>query len=110
MAWSSESRQSRGYGSEWTKIRARIVARDKELCQACVRADRVAVGREVDHIVCKAEAARRGWTQAQVDADTNLELLCVPCHKAKTARDNGKTYRPKVVYGVDGWPVDDGAK
>lgn len=70
----------------------------------------MAVGREVDHIVFKAEAARRGWAQAQVDADTNLELLCTPCHKAKTARDNGKVYRPKVAYGVDGWPVDDGAK
>ncbi len=106
MAWSNESRQSRGYGAEWERIRKRIVARDKGLCQECLRHGRVTIGREVDHIVPKAEAARRGWTQAQTDDVANLQLLCGPCHQAKTARDNGKTYRPKVAIGLDGWPLD----
>ncbi len=106
MAWSNESRQSRGYGAEWERIRKRIIQRDKGLCQECLRHGRVTIGREVDHIVPKAEAARRGWTQAQTDADSNCELKCKSCHLAKTARDNGKVYRAKVAIGLDGWPLD----
>ena len=106
MAWSKESRQSRGYDAEWDKVRARVVARDMGLCQCCRRGGRVAIGKEVDHIVPKAEATRLGWTRKQTDAETNLELLCTPCHKAKTARDNGKVYRPTVAYGADGWPIE----
>lgn len=104
MAWSKESRQSRGYGAEWDQIRARIVKRDKGLCQCCLKAGRVTIGREVDHKTPKAEARRLRWTQEQIDADGNLWLLCTPCHKAKTAADNGKVYVPKVEYGEDGWP------
>ena len=106
MAWSRESRQSRGYGAEWEKVRALVYKRDSGLCQACLREDRVTAGKEVDHIVPKAEAARRGWTQAQTDDPGNLELLCTPCHERKTARDNGKAYRPKIQFGPDGWPID----
>lgn len=106
MVWSSESRQSRGYGAAWEKIRAQVVKRDKGLCQCCLRAGRVAVGREVDHKVCKAKAARLGWSQARMDDPANLELLCPPCHRAKTAAENGRVYQPKVEYGVDGWPLD----
>ena len=31
------SRHQRGYGSKWTVIRARILKRDKGLCQLCLR-------------------------------------------------------------------------
>ncbi len=48
MAWSKESRQSRGYGAGWQRIRARVLERDKGLCQCCLRAGRTAIGREVD--------------------------------------------------------------
>jgi len=106
MAWSRESRQSRGYGREWEIVRARVVKRDKGLCQACLAKGRVTIGREVDHRVPKAECERRGWTQEQTDAESNLWLLCTPCHKAKTDRDNGRAHRPKVEYGLDGWPLD----
>ena len=107
MAWSKESRQSRGYDAEWEQTRKQVIKRDKGLCQQCLREGRVKRGTDVDHIVSKAEAAKRGWSREQQDALSNLELLCkVPCHEAKTARENGRTYRPKVAIGLDGWPVE----
>jgi 5-methylcytosine-specific restriction protein A len=106
MAWSTESRQSRGYGAQWEKIRKQVVKRDGGMCQECKRGGRVIAGREVDHIVNKAKAKKMGWTDDQIDALTNLQLLCKPCHLAKTAADEGRTYRPKVQTGLDGWPVE----
>jgi 5-methylcytosine-specific restriction protein A len=105
MAWSKESRQSRGYGASWSVARAQVIARDMGMCQPCKREGRTTAGREVDHITPKAEADRLRWTQAQQDALVNLQCICGPCHKAKTAKDNGRTYRPKVQIGIDGWPV-----
>lgn len=106
MAWSKESRQSRGYGAQWEKIRKLAIERDKELCQPCQRKGRVSIGREVDHVVSKAKAAKLGWTKAQVDALSNLQCICTDCHKAKTAGETGKVYRPKVQIGLDGCPKD----
>lgn len=108
MAWSTESRQSRGYGRGWEIVRAQVVKRDKGLCQACLAKGRATIGREVDHRVPKAEAAKRGWTQVQIDALSNLWLLCKPCHDHKTATENGRAYRPKTQVGADGWPLDNG--
>jgi 5-methylcytosine-specific restriction enzyme A len=97
MAWSKESRQSRGYGAAWDKTRKRIMQRDCGLCQECKRNGRVAVGGQCDHIKPKA----KGGT----DDDSNLEMLCESCHTAKTARDSGKTLKPRETIGLDGWPV-----
>lgn len=110
MAWSKESRQSRGYGAGWEVVRAKVVKRDKGLCQACLAKGRVTIGREVDHKVQKADAKRMGWTQSQYDALSNLQLMCVPCHRRKTAEDNGRVYREKVATGTDGWPLDNPEK
>ncbi|ATX08990.1 endonuclease [Escherichia coli] len=74
-----QSRHQRGYGSKWDYIRARVLKRDKGLCQLCLRAGVVREAKTVDHIISKA----RGGT----DADSNLQSLCWPCHKAKTARE-----------------------
>lgn len=106
MAWSRTSRHDRGYGSDWDIIRARIIKRDKGLCQACLARGRVTIGREVDHKMPKAEAKKKGWTKEQMDADGNLWLLCKPCHDHKTAQENGRVYRPRQATGEDGWPVD----
>ncbi|NMG64901.1 HNH endonuclease [Azoarcus indigens] len=82
------SRHERGYGSKWDQIRARILARDCGLCQACLRQGRVtAVGDRpysayCDHIVPKAEGG--------TDDDTNLQTLCRPCHKAKTDAEKAR--------------------
>lgn len=105
MAWSKESRQSRGYDSAWEKIRKVVIERDMGMCQECKRQGRVTAGRDVDHKVSKAKAAQMGWREDQIESIANMEYLCVPCHKAKSAAETGRTYRPKVQIGLDGWPV-----
>jgi 5-methylcytosine-specific restriction protein A len=104
MAWSKESRQSRGYGAPWDKIRLRILKRDCGVCQPCKRDGRAMIGNEVDHIISKAKAAAMGWSQEQIDGDANLQTICGPCHKLKTKVERG--FVPKVETGADGWPVE----
>lgn len=97
MAWSRQSRHARGYGKAWEKLRARILARDKHLCQRCLPKGIVTAANQVDHIVPKA----KGGT----DDEGNLQALCKPCHDAKTIEDAGGTAR--VEIGIDGWPVQE---
>jgi 5-methylcytosine-specific restriction protein A len=106
MAWSKESRQSRGYGSEWVKIRKLVLDRDKGLCQPCLKQNRPTMATQVDHIVSKAKAVALGWTQEQIDDPKNCQSICAPCHAKKTTEETGRTYRPKVQIGLDGWPVE----
>jgi 5-methylcytosine-specific restriction protein A len=106
MPWSKESRQSRGYGPEWDRLRAKVLERDKELCQPCARAGRTTMATEVDHITPKAKAARLGWSDARTNHPDNCQAICSPCHKRKTTEETGRTYRPKVAIGLDGWPVE----
>lgn len=107
MAWSKESRHSRGYGREWEQVRKVVIARAKGLCEKCEREGRVSPGRDVDHVVSKDKAKRLGWSQKKMDHPDNLQYLCLPCHKAKTAADEGRALRPpKVQIGLDGWPVE----
>lgn len=73
------TRHERGYGSEWEKIRKRILSRDKGLCQVCKANDRVSVARQVDHIIPKAEGGQ--------DEDDNLQSICITCHQLKTAAE-----------------------
>lgn len=104
MVWGTASRHSRGYGKEWDKIRPRIMARDCGMCQPCQRKGRATAGSQVDHIISKANAKRMGWTPRQIDADSNLQCICGPCHKAKTEQERGFTSKPEI--GKDGWPVE----
>lgn len=106
MAWSKESRQSRGYGREWEKIRKFVMERDKGLCQVCKREGRVGMAQAVDHIVPKAEAKRLRWSQAKMDHPSNLQAICQPHHDQKSAEETGRSYNPKVEIGLDGWPVE----
>ena len=105
MAWHTTSRQSRGYGSEWDKTRLHVLKRDHGLCQRCLRANRVHAGNECHHIIPKAECKRRGWTQEQTDSMGNLETMCHDCHEAADAEAQGRTLKPKVAIGADGWPI-----
>lgn len=109
MPWSKESRHKRGYGAEWDKIRQRILARDKGLCQCddCKGGQiRIRPATEVDHIVSKAKAKRLRWTQEQIDADSNLQAINHDCHLKKTAEEQGYKLKPKVRIGPDGWPIE----
>ena len=75
----------RGYGSEWQKIRSRILSRDKGLCQPCLRAGRYRPAKAVDHITPKFEGG--------TDDDENLQAICLPCHEAKTAEESRRARR-----------------
>lgn len=85
------SRHDRGYGTNWDKLRATIVARDCGLCQQCQRNGVVnPVGDKpysayVDHITPKAEGG--------TDAESNLETLCRACHTAKTDQEKNRLRR-----------------
>ncbi len=104
MAWSKESRQSRGYGPKWDKLRVVILTRDGGICQQCYRATgRCHFGNEVDHIVSKAKAKRMGWTDEQVDAESNLQCINKECHRIKTEAEQGKRSKQKI--GLDGFPI-----
>jgi 5-methylcytosine-specific restriction protein A len=105
MAWSKESRQSRGYGAAWDRVRKVVLKRDFGLCQPCRRRGLVTIATAVDHIVSKAKAAALRWSLARIDGEGNLQAICKDCHDIKTEEEQGKTKREKSVPGEDGWPV-----
>ncbi|MFL9899046.1 HNH endonuclease [Paraburkholderia fungorum] len=76
------SRHARGYGAAWTRQRELILKRDGGLCQPCLRARRVTRATQVDHIKSRAEGG--------TDDESNLQSICEPCHKAKTARESAR--------------------
>jgi len=75
------TRQERGYGAAWDRIRVRVMRRDGGLCQVCKGQGLLVEAKEVDHVVPKA--------QGGTDVDANLQAICTPCHRAKTAREAG---------------------
>jgi 5-methylcytosine-specific restriction protein A len=72
----------RGYGHAWRKLRRIVLARDKYLCQLCLKSGRVTEAQVVDHITPKA----KGGT----DNLDNLQSLCNHCHDHKTATEDSK--------------------
>lgn len=97
------SRQDRGYGSDWDKLRPQILKRDKYLCVPCLREGRPSPAYAVDHITPKA----KGGT----DHPYNLQSICSSCHKAKTAQEGAEAQAAlrqegKRRIGADGWPIE----
>ena len=86
------NRHERGYGNDWSKARVRILQRDAGLCQICLSKGIVnycagkKYGAHVDHIIPKFEGG--------TDSDENLQTLCVPCHKQKTAAESARASSP----------------
>lgn len=54
-----KTRQERGYGRPWEIKRARIMKRDKYLCQNCRRDGIATKASSVDHIIPKAHGGSR---------------------------------------------------
>lgn len=100
MAWSKLSRHARGYGAQWVKTRAAILARDMHLCQTCLAQGRATPASAVDHIKPKA----KGGT----DEPDNLQAICGACHDAKSRREavTGRGGRWRPTIGADGWPTE----
>ncbi len=94
------TRQDRGYGKFWGKLRKHAINRDKGLCQVCLRSGRLKSFDEVDHIKPKAFGGQ--------DELENLQCICSECHQLKTSDEaaSAKGYRIRPVVGSDGWPVD----
>lgn len=101
-AWDhgGKSRHQRGYGHEHDKMREHLMA-TVVVCEECRRQGRVTKGTSADHIRPLAE----GGTGKR----SNYQLLCRPCHEAKTAIETGRSIpkrRRKLTFGVDGWPIE----
>lgn len=67
--------RTRGY--TWQKIRRKTLLRDKYTCQHC---GRIGGQLEIDHII----PISKGGT----DKESNLQVLCVGCHREKSIHDN----------------------
>lgn len=106
MAWPKTSRQSRGYGAQWDRIRARVLKRDGHVCvcENCKRAGRVLPATHVDHIVSKARWLAMHGNLDGVDVDTNLQSMNVDCHNLKTMLEKG--HQPEPGCDLNGWPRD----
>lgn len=76
-ASSGESWGSGRGGRPWRRKRESILIRDNYTCSVCGLTTK---DLEVDHIVNVAQGGN--------DEDSNLQAICIPCHKAKTARES----------------------
>jgi len=96
--WPTTSRQSRGYGASWDKVRAVVLERDGHLCQCryCKAEDRVTLATEVHHIKSKA----KGGT----DDPSNLISMSHACHVRADAEAQQRALKPRVSIGLDGFP------
>lgn len=94
------TRQQRGYGAAWDRLRQVILRRDLHLCQPCKEAGRATPATAVDHIKPKA----KGGT----DDGDNLQAICEDCHRIKSAAEGheAKGNAPRQAIGLDGWPID----
>jgi 5-methylcytosine-specific restriction protein A len=93
----NETNTERPRGRILQRIRGRIM-QDQPLCKMCEDKGLVTIGVEMDHI----EPLFKGGS----NDDSNLQMLCVECHRQKTATDLGIRYKPTI--GIDGWPVMSG--
>ncbi|MGV9693341.1 HNH endonuclease [Streptomyces sp. NPDC003444] len=71
-SWDRLSARNRSRPKNWTRIRARVLARDRFRCQSCGARQEL----EVDHLT---PVSRGGSWELE-----NLWTLCRPCHRTKT--------------------------
>lgn len=75
------------YGAAWRKQRAAALRRDRGLCVLCLAEGRAVPATEVDHII----AVEHGGT----DALSNLQSICTPHHRSKTASERLQRHKTK---------------
>ena len=80
MPSEQESNVRRMSSRPWERKRQATLARDKFLCQECLRKGRLTVATEVDHIIPLEEGG--------TDEGSNLQSLCHDCHALKTTIEN----------------------
>ena len=90
------NRHQRGYGNEWDKIRQYVLQMNLGMCSGCLDNGQYTKATQIDHIIPKAKGGS--------DDIDNLQPLCEPCHKLKTARDKG--HKPRLGSDSEGFPVD----
>lgn len=76
----TQNRHERGYGTQWYKIRARVLTKFDHICQSCLRDGIYTRATQVDHIIPKFEGG--------TDEESNLEPICDKCHKIKTRKES----------------------
>jgi 5-methylcytosine-specific restriction endonuclease McrA len=83
---------------QW-KRRRQHQLRIQPLCAICLKRGVVVPATVADHV-----APHNGnWNAFRLG---ELQSLCVHCHNGvKRAIERGFEPRPKIKYGVDGWPV-----
>jgi len=74
------SAASRGYGRDWRRLRAQVLA-EEPLCRFCQERGQLTPAQEVDHIETIADRP-----DLRLDR-SNLRPLCTPCHSRRTRRD-----------------------
>ena len=76
--------------------RARVMRRDKGLCQDCLARGVLTLATEVDHIVPLFKGGD--------DSDDNKAAICADCHQLKTRSDKGQA--PSGGCDARGFPTD----
>lgn len=71
----------------WRILRKKIIQRDQGICSWCGTYG----ANQVDHIIAKSEGG--------TDDESNLQLLCDPCHRKKTAQEGVAGRRRKHSGG-----------
>jgi len=96
--WPTSSRQSRGYGRAWDRLRLSVLQRDHFICRHCDARDKVTQASQVHHVVSRA----RGGS----DDMANLVSLCSACHEATHIVERGGKPKPaRVQFDRHGRPT-----
>ena len=104
MTWpkrGARATSERGYGASWQALRLSVLAAEP-ICRACG-----SQATDVDHCIPKVLGGS--------DARLNLEPLCSPCHRTKTARERMGIIvsigpAPRLFVDVDGTLVPFGKR
>ncbi|MBU9866806.1 HNH endonuclease [Rahnella aceris] len=92
-SWSRHNKKAsstqRGYGAKWRRQREAALRRDRGLCLMCLAEGVATQATDVDHIIPRAHGGG--------DELENLQSLCTPHHRHKTARERLKKPNPKPV-------------